>query len=60
MIRFYKDTYQITPEKTMMQIACNSTDDKPTTGVATGSLCLEVDTGKMYAFSEKTSTWTEI
>jgi len=46
-------------EVSFVELACASTDDKPTTGIATGSVCLEVDTGKLYAFNEKNSTWVE-
>lgn len=38
-----------------------STDSKPTTGIATGSLFLEVDTGDVYAFAEGDSgSWGKI
>ncbi len=37
-----------------------SGDDKPTTGYANGTMFLEVNTGKLYAFNESASTWTEI
>lgn len=40
------------------EIACISTDTKPTAGFATGSICVEVDTGKVYFFEEP-STWVE-
>lgn len=36
-----------------------STDSKPTTGLATGSSFVEVDTGKVYLFNETSSTWVE-
>ena len=39
---------------------CLSTDAKPTTGIANGSLVLEMDTGKIYAFNETASTWIEL
>lgn len=39
---------------------CLSTDAKPTTGIANGSLCLEIDTGKIYAFNGVNSSWVEI
>ena len=42
-----------------VELACASGDDKPTTGIATGSVLLEVDTGKLYAFNEATSAWVE-
>ena len=34
-----------------------STDDKPTTGIATGSSFFEVDTGDVYFFDEESGTW---
>ena len=38
-----------------------STDDKPTDGLITGCLFLEVDTGDVYAFAEGDSpTWNKI
>ena len=43
-----------------MEIAGLSTDSKPTTGLITGSLFLEVDTGKIYAYDEISETWTQI
>ena len=36
-----------------------STAEKPTEGVATGSLFHEVDTTKVYAYDESTETWYE-
>lgn len=44
----------------LIEAACLSTDTKPTTGIANGSLCLEMDTGKIYAFNETASTWVEL
>lgn len=40
------------------EFAGESTDAKPTAGVATGSIFVEVNTGKVFFFSEP-STWTE-
>jgi hypothetical protein len=38
-----------------------STDTKPTEGIVTGSLFLEVDTGDVYAFAEgDTPAWDQI
>ena len=38
-----------------------STDSKPTTGIATGSLFLEANTGDIYAFEEGDSpAWNKI
>ena len=44
----------------LIEAACLSTDTKPTTGIANGSLCLEMDTGKVYAFNEAASEWVEL
>ena len=46
--------------KVLIEAACLSTDTKPTDGIANGSLCLEMDTGKIYAFNEEASEWIEI
>lgn len=45
--------------KEYVEIACLSTDSKPTTGIITGSVIYEVDTGKRYEFNETASTWVE-
>ena len=37
-----------------------STDEKPTSKVATGSTFFEVDTGKVFAFDEVSQEWDEI
>ena len=47
-------------EKNRIEAVCLSTDTKPTTGIANGSLCLEMDTGKIYAFNEAGSAWVEL
>lgn len=39
--------------------ACNSSDTKPTDGVATGSVLIEVDTGKVFFYNGDTSAWVE-
>lgn len=36
-----------------------STDSKPTDNVATGSIYIAVDTGKVYMFNEAASAWVE-
>ena len=41
----------------LVEIACLSTDDKPTAGIATGSILTEVDTGKVYFYNEAAATW---
>ena len=49
------------PKNSMLvEIACLSSDTKPTTGLVTGSLALEVDTGDVYAFDSVGGTWHKI
>ena len=43
-----------------VEIACKSTDTKPTSGIVTGSLALEVNTGHIYAYDEASAIWTKI
>lgn len=42
------------------EIYCVSTDTLPTEGLVTGSMALEVDTGKLYLFNEVTPAWVLI
>lgn len=46
--------------KVLLDSACLSSDTKPTTGVANGSKCIEMDTGKTYMFNEEDSEWEEL
>ena len=47
--------------KNYVELACIHTDTKPTVGIITGSLALEVDTGDVYAFAEGDSpAWAKI
>lgn len=39
--------------------SCLSTDTKPSSGIANGSILLEMDTGKVYQFDEEHSQWRE-
>ena len=50
----------ISNDKILVESVCLSTDTKPTTGIANGSLVLEMDTGKIFAFNETASTWIEL
>ena len=43
-----------------IELACLSTDTKPTANVCTGSLALEVDTGDVYAYDEHGGEWDKI
>ena len=38
---------------------CNSSDIKPTSGIANGSNLIETDTGNWYFFNESTKTWSK-
>lgn len=42
---------------TYVELACASSDTKPTDGIATGSVAVEADTGDKYLFDEDTSAW---
>ena len=46
--------------KKYVELACLSTDTKPTSGIITGSLALEVNTGDVYAFDEVGGEWDKI
>lgn len=50
----------IVGNKNYIEVACLSTDTKPTVNVVTGSLALEVDTGDVYAFDEIGGEWGKI
>lgn len=54
------ETKKIVNNKQLVDIACLSTDTKPTTGIMNGSMLIEVNTGKLYVFDESASAWTEI
>ena len=43
-----------------VEISCLSTDPKPTHGIATGSVCIEVNTGYVYLFDEVSATWNKV
>lgn len=45
--------------KQLVSVACLSTDEKPTAGIATGSDLTEVDTGTVYFFDEASENWVE-
>ena len=47
-------------EVSIVQLACLHDDTKPTDGIGTGSLALEVDTGDIYAYDEVSGDWTKI
>ena len=45
--------------KKQVEIFGTSSETKPTTGIAFGSVFIEVDTGKAFLFNESTSAWVE-
>ena len=45
--------------KKVVTIFGTSSETKPTTGIAFGSVFVEVDTGKAFLFNESTSLWVE-
>ena len=60
MIRVIENKWAGYGDKHYIEAAGLSTDTKHTTNLVTGSLFLEVDTGKVYAFDEISGTWNEI
>lgn len=42
-----------------IELACDSSETKPTAGIADGSIATETDTGDVYFFNEKTSAWVK-
>ena len=48
-----------TSAKYYVELACDSSETKPTEMIADGSIALETDTGKMSVFNEKTAAWIE-
>lgn len=49
----------LTNEVKVCTIFGTSSETKPTTGIAFGSVFIEVDTGKAFLFNEANSTWVE-
>lgn len=49
-------------DRQYIEAACNSDDEKLEYRVATGSSCIEVDTGKVFFFDEDASDqkWKEV
>ena len=55
-----KPVYTETGEyKRIVTIFGNSSESKPTDGIAYGSVFVEVNTGKAFLFNEDTSSWVE-
>lgn len=47
-------------DKVYTESVCLSMDVKPTTGIANGSVCLEMNTGKKFMFNEDSGEWVEV
>lgn len=45
--------------KHYVEIACLTSDTKPTEGIAQGSIAVESDTGDVYFFNEEGQTWVK-
>ena len=51
---------QFDDDSVLIQAVCLAADSKPTTGIANGSTCIEIDTGKIFMFDESGDAWTEL
>lgn len=49
----------ITNSVAYVEISGDSTETKPTAGIADGSIFVESNTGKVYFFNEKSGDWVE-
>lgn len=56
----YLENKNYDAKKNLVELACLSTDTKPTDGIANGSACIEMDTGKIFMFNEAGSAWVEL
>lgn len=45
--------------KRYVELACISSDTKPTEGIATGSIAVETDTGTVFFFNEEGNSGSE-
>lgn len=59
MISIYNEA-QIFPAFGEIKAVCLSTDTKPMAGIITGERLLELNTGKVFVFSNESSQWYEI
>lgn len=53
------NTKPVAADKAYIEVACLSTDTKPTANIATGSILTETDTGKVYFFDEAGAAGSE-
>ena len=59
MFSITKSTYTGN-NKILIEAVCLADDSKPTTGIANGSMCIVMDTGKIYVYNEAGETWVEL
>ncbi len=59
MFTFLKAT-QTDEDSALVEAVCLSTDSKPTSGITNGSICIEMNTGKIFMFNEAGSAWVEL
>ena len=59
MITYNKST-QATDKTVYVEGVCLSSDAKPTSGIANGSMLIEINTGKIFMFNEAGSAWVEL
>lgn len=56
----YNNIPKFGQDDVLIEAACLSTDAKPTDGVANGSECIEMDTGKKFMFNKSGGNWLEV
>ena len=44
----------------LFELACLSTDTKPTEDIANGSILIEMDTGSIFMYDEAGAEWIEV
>lgn len=61
MVRYIKETFRNDGTNHIEIAVDDSSDVKPTGGnIATGSVCIEADSGDLYIYSEKTTSWNKV
>ena len=62
MVTFKTKDFNYNPNgsKNRVEGECLSTDTKPTTDIANGSIRIEMDTGDIYMFNETAGAWVKV
>ena len=62
MVTFKTRDFNYNPNgsKNRVEGECLSTDTKPTTDIANGSILIEMDTGDIYMFNETAGAWIKV